>query len=113
MGLDQYAYKIMNYIPESSTGFEKDFHAKKYEELFYWRKNYEVQTWMSDLYYTKGGKDEFNCRLVRLTMEDIQNLEQWVIEETNNTEEEYTLEFCKLAIDAINQGYTIIYGSWW
>ncbi len=111
MGLDQYAYKIMNYIPESSTGFDKDFHAKKYEELFYWRKNYAIQEWMSDLYTAKDGKGVFNCRVLLLTMEDITNLEQWLSDIIDN--DESTFEFCKLAIEAINQGYTIIYDSWW
>jgi hypothetical protein len=112
MGLDQYAYKIMNYIPESSTGFEDDFHAKKYDELFYWRKNYELQTWMSYLYTAKGGKGEFNCRVLLLTMEDIKNLEQWLLDSIDD-DDDSTFEFCKLAIEAIHQGYTIIYDSWW
>ena len=80
MGLDQYAYKIINYIPESSIGFEHDFHKKTYEELYYWRKNYNLHTWMEELYVSKGGTDEFNCKVLLLTMDDIKNLEQWLNE---------------------------------
>ena len=124
MGLDQYAYKIINYIPESSIGFENDFHKKTYEELYYWRKNYNLHTWMEELYVSKGGTDEFNCKVLLLTMDDIKNLEQWLNEnkdeededEDEHEENEITLSFCELAIDAINNGYTIIYNScnsWW
>jgi hypothetical protein len=112
MGLDQYAYKIINYTPESSIGFEDDFHKKKYEDLYYWRKNYNLQTWMRELYITKGGTDEFNCNVLLLTMDDIKNLERW-LSENEYEENENTLTFCELAIDAINNGYTIIYDSWW
>lgn len=124
MGLDQYAYKIINYIPESSIGFEDDFYKKTYEELYYWRKNYNLQIWMRELYIAKGGTDEFNCKVLLLTMDDIKNLEQWLNEnkdEENEDEEneykyqqkQHTLAFCELAINAINNGYTIIYDSWW
>jgi hypothetical protein len=114
MGLDQYAYKIINYIPESSIGFEDDFYEKTYEKLYYWRKNYNLQTWMEELYVAKGGTDEFNCKVLLLTMDDIKNLEQWLNEnEDEDEKKENMLTFCELAIDAINNGYTIIYDSWW
>lgn len=116
MGLDQYAYKIMNYIPESSIDFEDEFHKKKYEDFYYWRKNYNLQTWMSDLYTTKGGTDEFNCKVLLLTLDDIKNLEKWLNENNDDEDDDYrenTLTFCKSAIDEINNGYTIIYDSWW
>ena len=121
MGLDQFAYKIINYIPESSIGFEDDFHKKTYEELYYWRKNFNLQTWMEELYIAKGGRYEFNCKVLLLTMDDIKNLEQWLNEnedeenenEYYDEEDEKALTFCELAIDAINNGYTIIYNSWW
>jgi len=112
MGLDQFAYKIINYIPESSIGFEDDFHKKTYEELYYWRKNYNLQIWMRELYIAKGGTDEFNCKVLLLTMDDIKNLEIW-LNENNYEENQNTFTFCELAIDAINNGYTIIYDSWW
>jgi hypothetical protein len=121
MGLDQYAYKIINYIPESSIGFEADFHKQKYEELYYWRKNYNLHTWMEELYVAKGGRHEFNCKVLLLTMDDIKNLERWLNENNDreneneyyDEEDENALTFCQLAIDAINNGYTIIYDSWW
>jgi hypothetical protein len=51
-------------------------------------------------------------------MDDIKNLEQWLNEnkdedEDDDKENEIALTFCELAIDAINNGYTIIYNSWW
>jgi hypothetical protein len=114
MGLDQFAYKIMDYIPESSTGFEDEFHKKTYEELYYWRKNHNLHAWMEELYIAKGGTDEFNCKVLLLTMDDIKNLEQWLNEnEDDDDKKGNTLTFCELAIDAIKNGYAIIYDSWW
>ena len=116
MGLDQFAYKIMNYIPKSSINFEDDFYKTNHEELYYWRKNYKLQTWMRNLYIAKGGQDEFNRNVLLLTIDDIKKLERWLNEnkdECIDEEKKTTLTFCELAIDAINNGYTIIYDSWW
>lgn len=40
-------------------------------EVSYWRKNWDVHDWMSDLYQQKGGtEDDFNCRTVVLEYDD-------------------------------------------
>ncbi len=116
MGLDQYAYKILNYTPASSVDFEKEFFEKEYVDLFYWRKHYKLQDWMYELYIQKGGLGEFNCNTLLLTIDDIKNLELWTLEgnnESNDYEKKNVLEFCRLATNAIIEGYSIVYDSWW
>ena len=72
MGLDQYA----NARKGESTIDEDGY--KVWEdniELGYWRKHPNLQGFMEGLYYEKGGKGEFNCAEVELTLEDISALE--------------------------------------
>jgi hypothetical protein len=38
-------------------------------ELAYWRKHPNLQGWMQELYYEKGGEGEFNCVDLELTLE--------------------------------------------
>ena len=116
MGLDQFSYRIKKGFITKPV----DFSTEKYneeteehevlcekEEIHYWRKHPNLQGWMEELYYEKGGESsEFNCVNVQLTWEDLEKLEQNIKEgllpETrgfffgNNSDEEYreeTLEF--------------------
>lgn len=76
MGLDMYAFTT------SKDVMDKDFleadnnraFKKLDREFFYWRKFYELDNWMKDLFYEKGGTGEFNCAAVRLTRIDIDKL---------------------------------------
>lgn len=136
MGLDQFSYRI-------EKGFitkPVDFSTEKYneeteehevlcekEEIHYWRKHPNLQGWMEELYYEKGGESpEFNCVNVQLTWEDLEKLEQDIkggsLPETcgfffgNNSDEEYreeTLEFVEKGLESIKNGYDVYYSSWW
>ena len=112
MGLDQYA-KI-----------HKDGHAEL--EIAYWRKHPNLQGWMEDLWREKGGKGEFNCVDVELTLEDLRQLEASIegedLPETtgfffgNNSDDYYReedLAFIAAASKAIERGWRVIYTSWW
>lgn len=76
MGLDMYAFTT------SKDAMDKDFlkaddnsaFKKLDRDFFYWRKFYELDNWMKDLFYEKGGICEFNCAAVRLTIRDIDKL---------------------------------------
>ena len=50
-------------------------------ELATWRKHPNLQGWMQELYYEKGGEGEFNCVDVELTLEDLDALEATLHEE--------------------------------
>jgi len=110
MGLDQYAY-------QRKAGHED-------VKLMYWRKHTNLEKWMSDLYYSKGGSAEsFNCVELYLTKQDLESLELcyetledtagffWSTRTHQNTLD--TGKFIKYALQALNEGYEIVYYSWW
>ena len=95
-------------------------------ELASWRKHPNLQGWMEELWYEKGGEGEFNCVELELTLEDLDALEATLDEEAlpetagfffgGNADDHYAeadREFIREARSAIKQGYTVIYTSWW
>ena len=95
-------------------------------ELATWRKHPNLQGWMQELYYEKGGEGEFNCVDVELTFEDLDALEATLDEDElpetvgfffgSNADDHYAeadREFIVQARAAIKQGYKVIYSSWW
>ena len=123
MGLDQYANARKG---EPITDDEGYTYYEDSMELAYWRKHPNLQGWMRDLYYEKGGEGEFNCVDVELTLEDLDALEASLDEEAlpetagfffgSDSSEYYAeadREFIVAARAAIKQGYTVTYSSWW
>lgn len=125
MGLDMYAYST-----KAKPKAETDFSTKNFdsEELHYWRKHPNLHGWMQNLYESKGGtSDNFNGDCVVLTESDLEDLEhdlkQWDLPQTSgfffgndqNTDEELKddLDFVTKAREAINEGKTVYYTSWW
>ena len=129
MGLDMYAWKVKAEDALGDFDIAKDEEGQsKIEEMFYWRKHHDLHGWMENLYRQKGGeKDSFNCVPVRLTEDDLFELEQDVrrkeLPETtgfffgNNPQDKesikHDLEFINRARTAINEGYAVYYDSWW
>lgn len=81
---------------------------------------------MEKLYYAKGGRAEsFNCVPVVLTLHDLDVLEAdlhsgnlpdtagFFFGESDGTEIEDDLAFIAKAREAIADGYTVYYDSWW
>tara|TARA_A100001515_G_scaffold63847_1_gene50593 strand:+ start:1875 stop:2270 length:396 start_codon:yes stop_codon:yes gene_type:complete len=123
MGLDQYATarKGEGTIDEDGYTYYKDS-----IELAYWRKHPNLQGWMQNLYYEKGGEGEFNCVDLEIDEEDLDKLEETLdskeLPETsgfffgNNSDDHYAeadRDFIVQARAALKQGYTVIYYSWW
>ena len=117
MGLDQWAFA------------RPPGRVHEDQEIMYWRKHSALHGWMTDLAIDrKIVKDpsDFNVVEIQLTAEDIERLEH---ERFNmrrkfgfffgNTEESYQrfekqdYDFIKQAKDYLDQGYVIIYTSWW
>lgn len=124
MGLDQFAYAINN-------------NGEK-EELAYWRKHPNLQGWMENLWESKGkpglpedsnpsgfGSD-FNCIPLELTKDDLDNLEGAITNASlpdtvgfffgSNSDAIYgqqDLEFVQKAREALDNGLTVCYDSWW
>ena len=95
-------------------------------ELATWRKHPNLQGWMQELYYEKGGEGEFNCVDVELTFEDLDALEATLDEEElpetvgfffgSNADDYYAeadREFIVQARAALKKGYKVFYSSWW
>ena len=125
MGLDMYAFSTKA-KPKTDVDFEtKNF---KPEEVHYWRKHPNLHGWMQSLYDMKGGtSDSFNGDCVVLDIVDLDNLEEDIREgnlpdtsgfffgESSNGDEENEndLLFVTKAREAIKEGKTVYYTSWW
>lgn len=135
MGLDMFAHAVKESVLSSAVkDLETDvvlddvLGESNREEIHYWRKHHDLHGWMHNLYIEKGGKDEqFNCNTLRLTLEDLDVLENDIrshnLPETtgfffgNNPPDEEAilgdLEFIDKARNYINDGYAVFYSSWW
>jgi hypothetical protein len=125
MGLDQYVYATKQ-APSRPIDFEEELEAKEAREVHYWRKHPDLQGWMENLYRAKGGREsEFNLVPVVLSVADIDLLEIAVKEKalpttrgfffghSDGSEMEDDLLFIRKARQALAQGLTIYYTSWW
>ena len=139
MGLDQYATARKGEprkVPQTWTTTDADGNEEEVVEYYNewddtiqlaeWRKHPNLQGWMQELYYEKGGEGEFNCVDLELTLEDLDALEATLDEEElpetvgfffgSNADDHYAeadREFIVQARAAIKQGYKVIYSSWW
>jgi hypothetical protein len=139
MGLDQYAtarkgeprtvkseYTYTDQDGVEKEGFEEYLEWDDTIELATWRKHPNLQGWMQELWYEKGGDGEFNCVDLELTLDDLNALEATLDEEElpetvgfffgSNADDHYAeadREFIVQARAAIKQGYKVIYSSWW
>lgn len=132
MGLDMSAYRT-KYQPQQEVDFEKEVFSEEVGEnqnelIAQWRKHPNLHGWMQNLYEKKGGCDpDFNCNCVALTAEDLDKLALDLINgdlphtegfffgvsKGSEEEREDDLAFVKSAHEAIKEGYTVFYTSWW
>jgi hypothetical protein len=127
MGLDQFAYRLKS-KPETEVDFQIQDESEMVK-IHQWRKHPNLEGWMAELYYDKGGeREEFNCTNLQLTWEDILNLERDIKENklpattgfyfgasSPNGEEEMVddLKFVDAAKKALTEGHYVMYSSWW
>lgn len=129
MGLDMYAFSVAqgDVIDDFTIATDSEGRIDS-SEVAYWRKFNALHGWMEDLYRAKGGTAEsFNCKPVRLTLEDLNKLQS---DMANNllqprngfffgAQEIYpeditsTLKFIADAREAIANGRDVFYDSWW
>ena len=139
MGLDQYATARKGEprkVPQTWTTTDADGNEEEVVEYYNewddtielaeWRKHPNLQGWMENLWYEKGGEGEFNCVELELTLENLDALEATLDEEAlpetagfffgSNADDHYAeadREFIVQARAALKQGYTVVYHSWW
>lgn len=134
MGLDAWVYAVKSkYVKDQGdvdvnlwTGKQDGAQGclpprVKKKEVFYWRKHHNLHEWMESLYRNRGGSAEsFNCVNVRLTEEDLDNLEKDTL--SNNLPEawgssddrlEEDVRFLLEARKFLKKGYALFYDSWW
>ena len=120
MGLDMYAY-MTSETPEKPV----DFKVTEASQFFYWRKHPDLHGWMEELYREKGGTEQFNCVPVQINAEDLDRLEAdirsgdlpdttgFFFGNSDGSETEDDLAFITAAREALAEGYTVYYDSWW
>ena len=128
MGLDQYAYK-------RKVEWEDDYKTRilRDEQIMYWRKHNRLQGYMENLWHEdeEYGSAIFNGQDLYLRLDDILKLEEAItnkkLPETGGFffggdsyqdykewgYEESDLEFLKLAKQAIDDGYDVVYNCSW
>ena len=109
MGLDQYAFARKK--------------GQEDKQIMYWRKHSNLEGWMADLYHSRGGKGDFNCVELKLSLMDLVRLEEeyrslkpasgFFWGQSHPEDDDTTEDFLTLAYKAIEDGYDIIYTSWW
>ena len=126
MGLDMYAFSTKAKLNKEVDFTETNLQP---EELHYWRKHPNLHGWMHSLYESKGGDkhSDFNGDCVVLTESDLEDLEHdikqydlpqtsgFFFEQSQTDEDEVKddLEFVAKAREAIKEGKTVYYTSWW
>ena len=135
MGLDAY---MISYTGKNKKPVDFSHDKETNEEVHYWRKHPNLERWMSELYFEKGGKGTidgvgglgdyrtFNCCKVQLTEDDLESLQEAVKRNLlppgggffhgNNSDEHYrkeTLEAIERAKKEIKNKRRIYYTSWW
>lgn len=132
MGLDMYAYKVPKQYAKGDFSIEENFFNNMFsdndvEDFCYWRKQHALHDWFYCLYKDKGGKGgkgDFNCVPVRLTLDDLKALEESIMNGELDTDycwngefvdvwRDHDLDFIAKAREAIKDGYEVYYDSWW
>ena len=127
MGLDMYAHSVSKNNAIDDLTFVYSDKPQDNIEIFYWRKHHDLHGWMQKLFHEKGGSGDFNLQPVRLTLEDLDQLEEDlksnILPETdgfffgNNPPDDESnrrdFEFIRMARSHINVGREIYYNSWW
>ena len=133
MGLDMYACTMRaEFVGDRQTDVmpttDEEREQAELTDIAYWRKFNHLHGWMENLYREKGGQENiFNCRTVRLELDDLERLEQALKndelkhtpgfffggEEIYSEDIKATNEFIATARDAIQNGLTVFYDSWW
>ena len=127
MGLDMYAWGVD--ADEAEKFVTRSSHPPiEPDQLHYWRKHHDLHGWMERRYYADGGAAEsFNCVMLRLTPEILDDLEHDIkaaqLPETegfffgNNPPDDDSkaddLAFIAKAREYIAGGGAVFYDSWW
>lgn len=126
MGLDQYVYIVKK--SENNKVVDMECPENMYlNNYYYWRKHANLEGFMRELYYSKGGESEsFNNNSVKLEEKDVKRLGVKTLEgvmpvttgfffgESLEEHDIMTLEFIAKALRTLKEGeYDMYYMSSW
>ncbi len=127
MGLDMWAT------------ISKETGKQEGEQIADWRKHNRLHGWMTELWVDKGCPEKdndgqgFNCIPLTLNRDDLLQLKHDILskalpetegfffghdsydwhEDEIDDATKYDLEFVENGLEAIDNGYSVIYNSWW
>ena len=115
MGLDQYIFKRIE-------GKFADDGSEELEQIYYWRKNYELNDWAC-CNFCPDHISDFNCEKIELEEHLVENLIKHIIyniEKPSEDESGYEGLISTKVFEAfvdikkrIKSGETIFYLAWW
>lgn len=120
MGFDTYCAMMT----KEELDDEVDFTVTEATAFHQWRKYPDLHGWMEELYMKKGGTAPTRVFVV-LTSDDLFRLEEAIHEgtlpntrgfffgESSGAERDDDMFFISKARQAIADGYTVYYDSWW
>jgi hypothetical protein len=117
MGLDSNVYVVRTEFVIDDFSFQKSTDEESLRSMFYWRKHHDLHQWMKKLFIKKGGDfclNQFNCEFIRLTLEDIQLLEndmEWYEEQPEAYNDD--IRFIREAKIYLQDGYSLYFSSWY
>lgn len=128
MGIEAFIFQVnKDYVIDHFTIKEPNY---KEDVIIYWKNNYKIHGWMTQLYYNKGGRCFFNGKIVRITLADLQKFEKDIrtiypddVSEENNNDgdtecssldsESSDYNFIDKIRKSINNGYAVYYYFIW
>lgn len=135
MGLDQTSWAVEPKVAHLALITERELTDEEMASLdagrihlMTWRKHADLNKWMEDLWFRKGGTSPFNCMPMPLTKDDILALRMHLQVNGNEyaerghgffwgetRQEDIALDhaFIDKALNAIDEGYEVYYYCWW
>ena len=115
MGLDQWIYR--EFTPAERQCAEAFPDVDKDKEIWYWRKNYSLNEWISENACPNDLLD-FNCEKIYLYEQEIDklfiDLVAGKLSEVNGFDyQEDMIDFIKEAKYLLSKGHYLYYLAWW
>lgn len=129
MGLDMFSHAVPVDLLNTDAEVDLEYEIPDGFRLAYWRMFNNLHGWMGRLYEKKGGADPlFNCNLLRLNSDDLNQLEADIgrddlppqegfffgeCEDFDSDMADEIRDFITKAREAIAAGKAVLYYAWW
>lgn len=117
MGLDIYFYAFPKGTLDDSTDITCTLRSDLEWDMFeikYYRKWHELNRYMVILYDVKGGTDDFNCGVLKITLDDIKRIRDTMkVGQDNKSYQRSINQLCTTVAKYIRGGYDVYYHASW